>query len=66
MSNEPAAFSAAYSDWKLVRTRGCVQIVFEVPVEAAGHAYNVLGGMPRQDKSIYFGIARLDPDKAKE
>lgn len=66
MNEKPAAFSAAYSDWKLVRTRSTVQIVFEVPVEAAGHAYQVLGGMPAQDKSLYFAIARLDPSKVAE
>jgi hypothetical protein len=65
MNEEPAVFSAVYSDWKLVRTRSTVQIVFEIPVEAAGHAYNVLGGMPDQSKSKYFGIAALDPSKVK-
>ncbi len=58
---EPAAFSATYSDWKLIRSRGVVQLVFEVPVEAAGEAYDVLGGMPDQAKSVWCAVARLQP-----
>lgn len=58
--SEPAAFSATYSDWKIVKGRKVVQIVFEVPVEAAGHAYNVLDGMPRFGAEKWFGIARLE------
>jgi hypothetical protein len=32
----PSAFGAAYSDWKIIRTRGVIQIVFEVPIEQEG------------------------------
>lgn len=56
---EPAAFSAEYADWKIIKTRSAVQIVFEVPLEAAGHAYNVLGGMPNFGEPTRFAIARL-------
>lgn len=60
MSNDaPAAFGAEYVDWKLIRTRGAVQIVFEVPINEAGHAYEALGGMPAQGNSRWFGIAPL-------
>lgn len=55
------AFSATYSDWKLIRTRAVVQIVLEVPVEQADHAYNVLGGMPNSSKEIWVGVARFKP-----
>lgn len=58
-----AAFKATYSDWKLIRTRKVVQIVFEVPVESAGLAYEVLGGMPRPDSEVWCAVARLDPTK---
>lgn len=54
-----AAFSATYSDWKLVRTRKVVQIVLEVPVELADQAYAVLGGMPDPGKSVWCAVARL-------
>lgn len=61
----PAAFSATYSDWRIVKTRSAVQIVFEVPLEAAGHAYNVLGGMPNFGEPVYFAIARLNKEPSK-
>lgn len=59
MTDKPAAFSAVYSDWKLIKTRGVVSISFEVPLEAAGHAYNVLSGMPSFAEETRFAIARL-------
>lgn len=55
----PAAFGAEYSDFKLIKTRGVIQICFEVPLEKADHAYQVLGGMPDASKSAWFGIAKL-------
>lgn len=54
-----AAFQATYSDWKLIKTRSAVQIVFEVPVEQAGLAYEVLGGMPKPGAEVWCAIARL-------
>jgi hypothetical protein len=54
-----AAFRATYSDWKLVKTRACVQVVFEVPLEKANDAYEVLGGMPFAATESWFAIARL-------
>lgn len=59
----PAAFRAIYSDWKLIRTRGVVQVVMEIPLEVADAAYRVLGGMPNPGESAWFAIARLDPEK---
>lgn len=55
----PAAFSATYSDWKVIKTRQVVQIVLEVPLKAADHAYNVLGGMPNIESEGWFAVARL-------
>jgi hypothetical protein len=63
MNDEPAAFSATYSDWRVLKGRKVIQIVLEVPLEAAGHAYNVLGGMPKIGGEEWFAIARLDPRK---
>jgi hypothetical protein len=54
-----AAFTCCYSDWKLIRTRKIVQLVFEVPVEHADAAYQVLGGMPDNGAEIWCAIARL-------
>lgn len=55
------AFSASYSDFKLVKTRGCVQIIFEVPVEQSTAVLKILGGMPTPAEEKWFGIAPLDP-----
>ncbi len=60
-----AAFRASYSDWKLIKTRSVVQIVFEVPLEAADEAYQVLDGMPDFGSEQWFAIAKLQPE-AKE
>lgn len=54
------AFKATYADWKLIKTRGCVQVVFELPLESADEAYQVLGGMPISAREVWCGIARLD------
>ncbi len=62
--SEPAAFGAEYVDWKLIKTRGAIQIVFEIPLSAADHAYKVLGGMPAQDESVWFGIAKMEKKSA--
>lgn len=57
--NSPAAFKATYSDWKLVKTRGVVQVIFEVPLADSDAAYEILGGMPNQSNERWFGIAAL-------
>jgi len=55
----PAAFRAVYADWKLIKTRGMIQVVLELPVEQADAAYEVLGGMPVAGKERWFGIAAI-------
>ena len=60
MNKPAAAFQAVFSDWKLIRTRKIVQLVFEVPVEMADQAYQVLGGMPDPGKSVWCAVARLE------
>jgi hypothetical protein len=62
----PTAFKATYSDWKLVKTRGVVQIVFEVPLAEADDAYELLGGMPIIAKERWFGIAAIKSPEEKE
>lgn len=64
--DEPAAFRCTYSDWKLIRTRKIVQLVFEVAVEHADVAYRVLGGMPNSAAETWCAIARLDPAAVKQ
>jgi len=58
------AFRATYSDWKLIKTRGVVQVVMEVPLADADAAYDVLGGMPVHGKERWFGIAALKTEEA--
>lgn len=60
MSEPRAALSACYSDWKLVKTRSVIQLIFEIPLEAHNGAFEVLGGMPQPGKEVWCGIARLD------
>lgn len=57
--NTPAAFRATYSDWKLVKTRAVVQVIFEVPLADSDAAYEILGGMPNHANERWFGIAAL-------
>jgi hypothetical protein len=61
-----AAFKASFSDWKLIRGRKVVQIVLEVPLEAADEAYNVLGGMPNPASEIWCAVARLNPERKED
>lgn len=57
----PAAFQGTYSDFRLVKGRKVAQIVVEVPIEAADHALEVLGGVPRPDAERHVAVARLSP-----
>src|SRR3972149_8792011 len=61
-----AAFQAAYTDWKLIRTRGVVQVVFEVPIERSREAYDALGGMPTPASEVWCAIARLNMENAQK
>jgi hypothetical protein len=64
---QPMAFRAAYSDWRLIKTRGVVQVVLEVPLADADAAYNVLGGMPDASRENWFAVAPLKlPPAEKE
>ena len=57
--DRPAAFQAVYADFKLIKTRGMTQFIFEVPIEHSDAAYQVLGGMPVQGESVWVAIARI-------
>src|SRR4051794_16545955 len=60
---KPAAFRATYSDLKLIKTRQCVQIVFELPLADFDAAYELLGGMPNPSNERWFAIAALQEAK---
>ena len=53
------AFAATYADIKLIKTRKCVQLVFEIPQEDFDRAYEVLGGLPNPAAERWFGIAAI-------
>ena len=61
-----SAFKATYSDWKLIKTRGVVQVVMEVPLSEADAAYQILGGMPDFSSERWFGIAPLKNPPAEK
>jgi hypothetical protein len=61
-----SAFRATYSDWRLVKTRGVIQVVFEVPLADSDKAYEVLGGMPNSASEKWFGIAALTRAKPEQ
>lgn len=54
-----AAFKATYAEWRVIKTRATVQIVFEMPVEKADEAYQALGGMPIAAREVWCAIARM-------
>ena len=56
---KPLAIRGTYADWRLVKTRGVVQIVIEVPLSDSGAAFDVMGGMPSPANERWFGIAPL-------
>jgi hypothetical protein len=58
-----SSFLATYSDFRLIKGRKVCQFVFEVPLEGANTAYEVLGGMPNPAAECWCAIARLDPHK---
>ncbi len=55
----PAAFTATFCDFRLVKGRKQAQLVFEVPLESADAALKALGGVPMPDESRWFAIARM-------
>lgn len=64
--SDHAAFSATYSDFRLIKGRKVVQFVFELPLEQADMALKVVGGMPNPAAETWCAIARLDLNKTKE
>ena len=66
MTDKAAAFTSTYSDWRLIKGRKVVQIVLEIPLEAANEAYAVLGGMPNPAAETWCAIARLVTTRKEE
>lgn len=60
--SSPAAFKAAYSDLRFVKSRKVAQIVLEMPIEEASRFVEAFGA-PDPSKETWCAIARLDPTK---
>lgn len=57
MSNLPV-IAGTYYDLRQVKSRGCWQIVIDVPAEAAEKLVETFG-LPRQDEPTWLAVARL-------
>lgn len=62
---DAAILRAAYADFRLVKTRRCIQLVFECPIEDADNALRAVGGMPDAGAERWFAIARLTNETKK-
>ncbi len=64
----PAAIQASYSDYRRVKGRKVLQLIFEVPLEQAPMVHDAFGE-PSPDGSTWVGIAKIDltarPDERK-
>lgn len=64
-----AAFTADFADMKIIKTRKCVQWVYETPIEDMQKGLDAMGGPPHPGHSVHVAIARLvvkpAPDKPK-
>lgn len=66
------AIKATFSDWRTVKSRKVLQLIFEVPLEQQAEALTMLGA-PMPDDPAWCGIARIveepapakNPDKAE-
>jgi hypothetical protein len=55
----PAAISGVFADYRLVKTRGVLQLVIEVPVERQAEVFEALGyPMPGEEKPV--AVARIN------
>lgn len=56
----PAAIQASYADYRRVKGRKVLQLIFEVPLEQAPQVHEVFGE-PLPDGSTWVAVARIDP-----
>lgn len=61
----PRAIKATFSDWRTVKGRKSLQLIFEIPLEQQAEVLTMLGA-PMPDNPVWCGIARLEePAPAK-
>lgn len=63
--SDKAAIAANYSDFKLVKTRSCAQVILEIPLEKA-EAFLSLFGVPLPGAERPVALALLNPQKQPE
>jgi hypothetical protein len=54
----PAAIAGSFADYRLVKSRGCLQLVIEIPVERQAEAFAALG-YPVPGSDIHVAVARM-------
>jgi hypothetical protein len=59
MSTTPKAIKATFADWRPVKGRKQLQLIFEVPLEETSEVLKMLGA-PMPDKETWVAIALLD------
>lgn len=57
--NEPAVIQATFADWRPVKGRKQLQLIFEVPLEETAIVLKMLGA-PMPDKETWCAIALLE------
>lgn len=67
--SDPRVITASFSEWRMVKTRKTLQLVFEVPLERQAEVLTMLGA-PMPDQEIWCAIALMssaakEPDAAK-
>jgi hypothetical protein len=60
--SKPAALKAVYVDYRRVRSRKTLQLVFEIPLEHEAECHRVLGYPNPHADGDWCAIARLEPD----
>lgn len=55
---DEAAIKATFSEWRMVKGRKVLQLIFETPLERQGEVLTMLGA-PMPDKEIWCAIAKL-------
>jgi hypothetical protein len=64
MTDAPRAIEGIYADLRQVKTRGCWQLVIDVPAHNAERLVELFG-LPRQDEVTWLAVARLTPEASK-
>src|ERR1017187_4347736 len=62
--NEQKVIKATFADWRPIKGRKQLQLIFEVPLEQTAEVLKMLGA-PMPDKLTWCAIAMLDMNAAK-